>query len=1198
VLKSGSADGDSAVRFKAEMAALALMDHPGIARVYRSGTTLEGQPFFAMEKIEGPPLNCYEGSLEKRLLLFQQVCDAVGHAHRRGVIHRDLKPSNVLIGIEDEETQAKVIDFGIAKATGSLLTKETLLTRAHQFLGTPAYMSPEQAEMRGEAVDTRSDIYSLGVLLYEMLTGSTPVALDGLEDVPYDEILRRIRTQEPRRPSQISADIDKDLDWIVLKALEKNPRDRYETADALKRDLQRFQEGRAIEARPPTTAYRVRKFVRRNRAMVAGIAGVLLAMVAGTVISSVMYLRAEESRHQAQVQAANARESDERGKRLFSHADFTQSGLQLKEQRPSLSVAHLARAVRNHPENRATAIKLLYTLASENWARPLCQVRMRGDVEFLKNGEQFVVTPFFPDDRRDGKYWLRFYDSLSGEKVREVPFTDSVTKVVPYRAGSKIAVSGWYGGIWVEEKEGSGFELLSNPKKPGRNGINNLRFSHDGKYLAASYWWSSRFCVWNCESKELVAEFDLRKSGRRGVLDFSPSGDSLVVAFGNTVKVCNLQTKEMGAAMSHQGEIYGVLFSSENRVVSWAQDGAAVVWDVTTGEKVMKLAHEAPVKVGVLHPDRDLFLTGTDPGVGNGAGFSRMWDLRTGDLVGAPVEYSDGVTTAVFSDDGRRAAIGCRIKDLGQEAVRVVDGESGELIMAPIFHPRGVMNLALSPDGGRVAITSRHHESAVWKIEEGKIRPLILRHRSSLWRASFEDDGKKIVTVSYGGMARQWDAYSGKRLTWGRRFGEVAVSGFRDEKDPVQNRYIRRRELDDRQWDRRYMKYYIPEDFKDGDPVTLASSRHGKYFVTGGKDGVVRVWSLLNGRLWKSFSHGAAVTSITLSDDSTRLASGGGDGSVVVWDLMQGVELKREKLHEKEVTVLALSMSGKIVASGSADGNARLWRPDHEDRMSDPLFNEQRVNHLAFSPDERKLASSGRANACFIWDVETGRQLVEPLRHIDVSTYGLFLLWSPDGQYLVTAGSHDNTARVWDAETGKMLAQPMEHPSAANAVSLSPDGRMLLFGDGSGGARIWDLQSGEALTPLLIHDGRVMGCTFDSDGRRFACSTLGGGVYLWDVPVLTRKLPDLFLDFAESLGGFRFNERGFLEQVPIEELSQNREKMRKLLSEGEFEESAQDWMTWLITDPGERSVSPGFGADDSIGDPVDRLIHSVEEKFR
>ncbi|MHC4559026.1 MAG: serine/threonine protein kinase, partial [Planctomycetota bacterium] len=326
IIKPGMDSKQVIGRFEAERQALAIMDHPGIAKVFDAGATESGHPYFVMELVKGIPITqCCDQqklSIQERLDLFVSVCNAIQHAHQKGIIHRDLKPSNILVTLHDGELVPKVIDFGIAKATQQELTDKTIYTHIQEFIGTPAYMSPEQAEMSGLDIDTRSDIYSLGVLLYELLTGKTPLDNQKLLSAGPDEARRKILEEEPCRPStRMGTMVDEeltaisrlrkidppklrnllrgDLDWIVMTCLEKDRTRRYETANALATDLKRHLENRPVAARPPSTMYRLQKAWRRHKTVyVAGVA-VLIALITGLSFAALGWHQAWKQREEA-----------------------------------------------------------------------------------------------------------------------------------------------------------------------------------------------------------------------------------------------------------------------------------------------------------------------------------------------------------------------------------------------------------------------------------------------------------------------------------------------------------------------------------------------------------------------------------------------------------------------------------------------------------------------------------------------------------------------------------------------------------------------------------------------------------------------------------------------------------------------------------------------------------------------------------
>jgi eukaryotic-like serine/threonine-protein kinase len=348
LIKTGMDSKAVLQRFEQERQALAMMDHPNIAKVLDGGLTPTGQPFFVMELVNGPPLTkfCDEARLtpRERLEVFVPICQAVQHAHQKGIVHRDLKPANILVTIIDGKPIPKVIDFGVAKATGGRLTDESMSTQFGSVIGTLEYMSPEQAGFSGADIDTRADIYSLGVILYELLTGLRPIDGKRLRNAALTEMIRIIQEEEPSKPStrlsteeslpslaalrhieprKLMALLRGELDWVVMKCLEKHRERRYETANALARDIQRYLADEAVEARPPSAGYRFGKSLRRHRGPVVAASLVLLALVGGIVGTTAGMIRADQRRVEAD-EARGREAARAEGERLARHQEAEQ----------------------------------------------------------------------------------------------------------------------------------------------------------------------------------------------------------------------------------------------------------------------------------------------------------------------------------------------------------------------------------------------------------------------------------------------------------------------------------------------------------------------------------------------------------------------------------------------------------------------------------------------------------------------------------------------------------------------------------------------------------------------------------------------------------------------------------------------------------------------------------------------------------
>jgi len=399
-------------RFEAERQVLARMDHANVARVYDAGTTEDGHPYFVMEYVEGVPITryCDEHRLDlvERLALFRKVCNGVQHAHHRGIIHRDLKPTNILVTTQEDARVPKIIDFGIARSTDPLLSDKGALTGLGRMIGTPEYMSPEQAGLTGEDVDTRADVYALGVVLYELLVGAHPFGADELRKAGFEEIRRIIREVDPPRPSTrlaenrhtlpgtFSREVAGDLDWIVMKALEKDRDRRYDSPLALVSDLDRFRKNRPVEARPPSVTYRAGKFVRRHRIGVSAASMVLVAIITGVSVGGIGLIRARAAEKEARQETAVAMEVIGFLEKLFQVSEPGEAAANSLTAREILDrgVEDVQGTLHENPEVRSRILRTLggvyLRLGLYEEARPLLEEAF--ELDLALNSESGLVT--------------------------------------------------------------------------------------------------------------------------------------------------------------------------------------------------------------------------------------------------------------------------------------------------------------------------------------------------------------------------------------------------------------------------------------------------------------------------------------------------------------------------------------------------------------------------------------------------------------------------------------------------------------------------------------------------------------------------------------------------------------------------------------------------------------------------------------
>jgi WD40 repeat protein/serine/threonine protein kinase/lipopolysaccharide biosynthesis regulator YciM len=1084
-------------RFEQERQALALMDHPNIAKVLDGGMIdrsplagpdapradregFLGRPFFVMELVNGLPLTkfCDDAKLgiRERLELFTSGCQAVQHAHQKGIIHRDLKPANILVTIIDGKGVPKVIDFGVAKATSGRLTEESLSTQFGAVVGTLEYMSPEQAGFAGEDIDTRADIYSLGVILYELLTGLRPIDAKRLKKAAFTEMIRIIKEEEPSKPStRLSTDASApsmaalrqmepkklrtllrgELDWVVMKCLEKQRDRRYETANGLARDIQRYLADEVVEARPPSLGYRASKFVRRHKGQVTAASLVAFALVGGIVGTSLGWFEArrqtQEKEQARQAEADRVTERDEAlGKRDYA---LKQEALRLKERdkandelrhRLGVNAMVLANAAYDNRD---------FKLAAER----------------LDN---------VPVDRR-GWEWHYLKRQLNGGIFTLYGHSGPVTSVAFSPEGTRIVTGGgdqstpFEAKVWDARTGLHLFDLQGLPANV-RRGWGNvvvvcLAFSPDGKRILSAGG-EKTVRVFDATTGAVQLELD-KHVGHVCCAAFSPDGTQIATAFrvGNFALV-RLWDARTGKALldwkAHQYYVERMMFSPDGtRLLTGGGDQAVKVWDVRTGKLLLGVnGIMMQYEIGGLafSPDGKRILAGGNDGA------ARVIDARTGALLhkvkGRPrvshafSSTASGVLSAAFSPDGSRFVTGGSTGGFGTGEASIRDARTGAELLELKGHTGIVMSVAFSPDGERIITGSTDGTAKVWDARTGTPRLELAGTKSAVASAAFSPDGAWMVTGGGDGATKVWDARTG--------IPRLALKGI------------------------------------EGRVLSVAVSKDGKRIVTGGGN-------IPEPGQWRSLGDFFEIGGAREKPKP---------GKATVWDARTGRALVELKGLREPVNSVAFSPDGRrIITAGarwenSGGGELKVWDASAGTVLIDLSHRDhpgtaagERGGSVAFSRDgTRFLTGSVRLNQGMpvkVWDAGTATVKVEtpgitsPVRGV---------AFSPDGGRFATA-NYDKTATVRNAKSGTVIADMKGHTGNLNCVAFSPDGKRIVTGSGDSTVRVWDVRTGTTLAELKGHTGAVSSVSFSADGTRIL-STGGaygkpGEVFVWDAPV-------------------------------------------------------------------------------------------------
>ena len=1013
VPRSGFQDFGERERFLREARSAARLNHPGIVPIYEIAIQ-DGSPFIVSKVIEGKSLAdvIKTGPREPReaALLASRIAEALDHAHAQGVIHRDIKPANILV---DRSGDPHISDFGLARQAEEQVT----VTLEGQLIGTPAYMSPEQAAGRHDAVDRRSDIYSLGVVLYEMITGERPFRGSTTR------LIQQVILDEPRPPRHFNQQVPRDLETVCLKAMAKEPARRYSTAMELSQDLRRFLDGQPVKARPVSVPGRVWRWTKRKPVVAGLTAAVALLVATVVVVSSVSAYRTSLAR-------------DEANQRLL-RLNVKTGGQRMDEGDPLGSLSWFAEALRLDPTNprRAQAHRMRLASVLDHSPR-LVQAwfpdGVASQIEFDVTGRYLLSVA---GDR------VRVWDCETGESLCSFVEEKGVNQAVFSPDGRRILLTSGSNTAsvwsWAAPRPSASI-LLHHPSR-----VLYAAFSPDGRRILTSSEYG-KIQVWDASTGEQLGN-TLRHTQQVSTAAFNPTGTLVAVGhLEGDVLVWDAETgnRRIGP-LKHAKTVSQVAFTSDGkRLLTASHDQTAQFWDVTTGERLgQPLEHAYRVQGAVLSPDGSRVITLCQ---GNTV---HLWDTVTGEPVSGVIQLPAPVFRASFRSDGRAFIT------LGKDGTpRTWDAATGEEIPGARVPSENVVAMAIHDGGRRVAATTVEGVLKVWDTVRGEPSFPALRHDGPVHWSAFSPDGSRIVTASDDSTARFWDARTGAPLPLTlRHAGPVKQAALSPDGARIVTLSGRFAQV----WDSTNGKPVAPPATHTQTINCVAFSPDSTLLVTASETGNAQIWSVATGEeLGGVFPHWSTITSAGFTAQGRHVLSGDMRGTIRIWEQDNPQPIFWCSI-ESSVYFTAISRDEFRLLAAYADGSARLWERTTRRIIAKSLPHSQELTQARFSPDEKRFLTASRDGTARIWDAANGLPLTEQLQHASAIYHAEF---SSNGLLVATA-SHDGSARVWDAETGEPVTPPLRHGARVSHAVFSPDASVLVTSSHDGAARIWRLRS-------------------------------------------------------------------------------------------------------------------------------------------